>query len=787
MDSLFELTSASGSTIWWLKILLDLTVKSAFILAIAGLITLLLRRTSASIRHLVWTLALAGLLVVPFLSRGLPDWRVPIFSELSLISLSVDKAEKINPGTIPNVQNVELSQVRPGERNVEEYASPESDVSKTPAGAKPQSQESQQESGLILGNKINPSSHRINWIVVIWVLGALFVMFRLLIATANVWWLTQRAGKPDDRSEDKLAVGLAEDHGLNRPIRVLISSKIKLPMMWGFWRPVILLPADSDKWSPERRRIVLLHELAHAKRNDCLIQGLSQFVCALYWFNPLVWLAKRQIQKEHERACDDYVLDAGTKASEYANHLLDVVRSLKSRELASVATVAMARRSQLEGRLLAILNPNRNRAMLSPLFAAVIVVVACYIVLPVAAMDFWQPSAGSGEENQSAFSTNNETGELAASQANQTSEPYPEDSGSPGDGDAETSDSPNVGKGIDPDSETEFSPQTGNGETRPGEFSAAQDTLVINSLILALEDVDWEVRKQAVWALGEMEDARAIEALSDVLLHDDNWEVREQAAQALGDIEDRRAAAALKTALLNDAYWQVRREAAEALGHIEDPGSVEALSEAVRDENREVRREAIDALGHIEDSRSVEPLMKALEDVDWEIRKKAAEALGDIEAHSAVEVLIAALADENSEVRKQAAWALGKIENPRSVDALSRALEDENWEVRQQAVEALCELRDYRTVEPLIQVLSNDMNRQVREEAAETLGEMEDRRAVAPLIKALKDEHWQIRKKAAWALGKLEDSRAIEPLTQALKDENKEVRSTAAWALGQIR
>jgi beta-lactamase regulating signal transducer with metallopeptidase domain len=64
----------------------------------------------------------------------------------------------------------------------------------------------------------------------------------------------------------------------------------------------------------DRRWVVLLHELSHAKRLDCAARLVGQLACAVYWFNPLAWLALTWLQAESERACDDLVLRAGTKA-----------------------------------------------------------------------------------------------------------------------------------------------------------------------------------------------------------------------------------------------------------------------------------------------------------------------------------------------------------------------------------------------------------------------------------------------------------------------------------------
>jgi TonB family protein len=130
--------------------------------------------------------------------------------------------------------------------------------------------------------------------------------------------------------------------------------------------------------------------MAHIRRRDCVTQALAELAGAIYWFNPLVWLAIRRLRIERERASDDLVLSAGKKASDYAAHLLALARPLASRELASAA-IAMASSSHLETRLRSILNPRLDRRGLTRAAGATASAIALCVVLPLAAM---RPQAG---------------------------------------------------------------------------------------------------------------------------------------------------------------------------------------------------------------------------------------------------------------------------------------------------------------------------------------------------------------------------------------------------------
>lgn len=314
------------------EFLLNVAAKGAVVLGAAFLLSLALRRASASTRHLLWTLALAGLLFLPLLSTVLPAWHAPVL-----------------PASVSEVAPV------PAAGGVPVTRAPEAVVDWPPLAT------------------------------AAWGAGALLVLGRLLVGMVRVQRLSRSARPVEEPDWLNLLEELSRKLGIAAPVSLLKSDAVTLPMTWGLRRPVVLLPADAEEWPPERRRVVLLHELAHVKRRDCLTQVLAQTACALHWFNPLVWLAARRLAIERERACDDQVLELGTRASDYAGHLLEVARSLHQRQSWALAAVAMARRSQFEGRLLAILDPGVRR-VLSRWGAVLAAGALAGVVVPLAAM-----------------------------------------------------------------------------------------------------------------------------------------------------------------------------------------------------------------------------------------------------------------------------------------------------------------------------------------------------------------------------------------------------------------
>ncbi len=332
-------------------ILFSISLKSAAVLAVAWLMAFLLRGRSAAARHLVWTAAAAAIVALPVLSLALPSWRVAAPQSLG----------SANVGLVFRVFATASAETAP-------RAADAAAVSSGLAGSS--------------GHTPWQADWRL-WVTALWALGAAVVLFQMLAAYIRLSRVRARAHTWPDTGE---LAPLAGSLGVEGKVALLEGASGSMPMTFGVLRPAIFVPTDALQWSEERRRVVLLHELAHVRRGDVAAHWMARAALSLNWWNPLAWMAWREFLKECERAADDLVLAAGARPSDYAGHLLEVARSMQSPPNTAWAGLAMARRAQLEGRLLAILDSRVRRHAIGRGASLVAALTAILLVAPFAAV-----------------------------------------------------------------------------------------------------------------------------------------------------------------------------------------------------------------------------------------------------------------------------------------------------------------------------------------------------------------------------------------------------------------
>ncbi len=199
---------------------------------------------------------------------------------------------------------------------------------------------------------------------IVYLLGVAFLSLRLLVAHFAVRRFL-RATSPAPQFARFAA-----------KVRVVTHPTTRSPLTVGIFRATIVMPQTALSWSESFLKAVFSHELAHARRRDCATQLVAQIARAAYWFNPLVWLAERQMRLERERACDEAALSTGIKGSDFAESLLALATMARPLSLAASAQDGLGRRIE------ALVSPKRHCSagiarLTLFLFAATAAFIAC--------------------------------------------------------------------------------------------------------------------------------------------------------------------------------------------------------------------------------------------------------------------------------------------------------------------------------------------------------------------------------------------------------------------------
>lgn len=354
----------------YLSIAVDLAAKATVLFLAAMVASRLLARASAAVRHRAWCLAFCGVLLLPLLPFVVPQWTIAVLpagpsvagaSASHAVVLAEADAGQLgwqNAEGAPLAQEAGTLGASGGPFATNGTLRTSADGSNVPMGL---------------------------WI---WCAGAIVLLLPLLAGGVHAALLRRGARPVRDAHWLRLAQDAAGTLGVRASVRLLVASSDTIPITWGALRPTVLLPASCDGWSEERKRLVLLHEFAHIKRLDLPWQWLARLACVVYWFHPLAWYALHRLQIEREQACDDCVIRAGEKASDYALELVNIAESYQAPQLA--AALAMARSSKLEGRVKALLDQGRSHLPLGRrtgwgmLFGVVVLAAAVAAVRPVA-------------------------------------------------------------------------------------------------------------------------------------------------------------------------------------------------------------------------------------------------------------------------------------------------------------------------------------------------------------------------------------------------------------------
>jgi beta-lactamase regulating signal transducer with metallopeptidase domain len=266
--------------------LIDASVRALLVAAAVGVVLFVARARTGSVAHTAWTLVMLTMLMLPVLPKWLP-------------ALPISLPQPTVMSTPPLVA-VDTIQNRVAQA-----------PTRTPSSANtaPVASRLIEERAPL----VTPEPARISTATVvlfIWIGGVAVMLVRLSAG----WWHAAR-----------LAARCSAERG-----EVSESVLVSTPVAVGVWAPRILVPASWRAWPDGLRDAVLVHERAHIRRRDMLVNLLAHANRCVYWFHPLAWWLERRIATTAEQACDDEVMRANGEAQSYAGLLVDMANSVRT-------------------------------------------------------------------------------------------------------------------------------------------------------------------------------------------------------------------------------------------------------------------------------------------------------------------------------------------------------------------------------------------------------------------------------------------------------------------------
>ena len=637
-----------------IEFLINLVIKQSLILLVAFAATQFLKKSSASIRHCIWTMAFAAVIALIPLSLVVPKKPVSLLPPLSK-SVEQRAAESLYPEAVIGRESLRDRPASPplldpdsyiknpiGDTNLNASVQSNYPLPTDNQGVKPKT--------VMGGTESPPRDGPFPWsfvLLLIWGSGMVFSLLRFSLSLMKVREVAKKGSEVSDESLKHLLQTCIKSTGLQKRLRMLMTHEIPVPATCGLFRPILLMPEDSIHWPPDKLQAVILHELAHVKRQDYLTNLIAQAACTLYWFNPLMWIAVHLFWREREMACDDYVLGNGTGDCEYADHLLEIAKGLPRLGHIRRSAAVLAHKSDLKGRLRHILTKKIDRRSLTPRSLIVALTIVALITVPLAMATIQERQAIESSRQSIPRTYGRMIKDL---------------------------------KDRDPEVQKRAAWALGDRE----------DKEAVPALITTLKDKNPEVRAMAAWALGEIKDERAIEPLIEALDDRDDY-AREMIIRGLAEHQEEETVSSI-AAFMEDENPYVRIAVVWAMGEIGGTEAFTVAVEASRDKSPKVREWSMHVLAEFDTERGLSTLLDRLKDREANVRTAAASSLGRLGLRSGVTGLIQALTDSESQVRLDAALALGQIGDSRALDPLIRLLRDKDPDVRSMAVWALDEI-----------------------------------------------------------------------------------------------
>ncbi|MDR9857413.1 M56 family metallopeptidase [Paenibacillus sp. VCA1] len=197
----------------------------------------------------------------------------------------------------------------------------------------------------------------------IWLLVSIALLLRLLLVNVHFSMRLRKVAEPAVRADMQVLMRAKQTMGIKRRIRLSFSTAVATPTLFGLFWPHLIMPVSSRELNEEQLNHIYLHELAHVKHADILVNWLMHVLLALHWFNPLLWYALYKMREDQELAADALALSRidPKRVSEYGHTIIALLEKYKQRGAQIPGTAGLSgSKQQLRRRIFMIKNFKRK-------------------------------------------------------------------------------------------------------------------------------------------------------------------------------------------------------------------------------------------------------------------------------------------------------------------------------------------------------------------------------------------------------------------------------------------
>lgn len=231
----------------------------------------------------------------------------------------------------------------------------------------------------------NQLALHVPYIISLYLIGFVFMSGRFIINVLQVQRIINKDNVPAAVQRQEFVNIWQRTLGIHKEVSIYLSSRITVPTMIGAIKPIILLPASAiSQLSTQQLEAILLHELAHIKRHDYLLNIFQTIGETILFFNPFVWLLSSIIRREREHCCDDLVVAYSNDPLPYAKALATLENSQQRSEQLSLS--ATGHKNQLLNRIKRIMEMKTNKINYSQF--TIIMAVFVTLAFAVAMLSF---------------------------------------------------------------------------------------------------------------------------------------------------------------------------------------------------------------------------------------------------------------------------------------------------------------------------------------------------------------------------------------------------------------